>query len=1297
MVKNTKQIALIQHRRGKLSELPKQLNEGEFGLALDTNELFIGNSTNPALAERIESNTFPYGNIQILTEFTDNLQKIIYRYKSNTDIKARLPIVIKGTAPTPSIPQESSIKINGVEIRFEVSKSNIYEIIQIINDGLPSTVKAFTDDGVYISFISTDSSLTLEDGYTPQITNIGMVERLGFGVNSFTEVSSLPPERTLQEVLDDTVSVKSYGALGDASTTEDGEAIFNAIISLNKAGNDSKYFRTLFFPSGTYLTNKVIPLPYGTHLKGEGIRRTVIKSDGLDTSLMVAMDGNMNLATAGNYGMNTDTSKYVTVEDMTIDVSGSHSASILTLSACQNFVFRNVEFIGNDGSTSVIIEDSTNVSNTLHVLFDSCIFTKGHIGIYSTSNVEHLVVKNCIFEDIDRNSIWLDPADEKVILNSIIEGNYFRNCGENFNEPSSIIHLGERTRYISTVNNRFDENDSTYTTAQAYETLSNLNYTDILDPNTDTKKLLQFNFTQPQWAYVDYLTNPNGEYLLRTEYNKEIIDGEEVARALTNGIVLHQGDNSNNNTVSIETSSKYGNLSITSGLYGNINLGDSSGLNYEEEWVKTTYDIGKIVQVSEGNTYKIYECIRKITEQDIGDKRDVEPHEGSQYWRLIGVFNPVIYTSKPIDLSGNYIMDSQGNMTFKTSPLPNNNSNKNNYLTIDDSDNASKYTYAERIATDKNAIPNLDYVNTIAQTIVRKKINFDTMRDIGTNKQEIVYFDPNIYGGFINLNFINVNIRRPFYPIIKNMPSALEWQSKLRYYSGDVIKTLTDDLTVDTFTFKIGNGTTWGDDKFSDFWHPTVEDIEGTGLPKESYPNDSLADTYAEFKDNIERNLFYKHNGHWYLIGSEDWKDLFPSKVETTPNPELVNYPINSIFNIVEKTRNENTNEYDYTTYTITLTSEPSIENFVHDVNSATYPDGDTQRNICEKLGITVTLDNGTIHIEQQHLDKCVLRLSDGYGSPLASLNFEFNTETSYVKVKTAELLESHDNVKTYDASDYILGSAWVKSAGKEDWFTCIYDNIASDSFNQDLGKDGSIPKWINIYTNDINGNPLKDLKYLCILAQADDEPTEQRLLFLKNVIEADRRDFHSVYEENFNANKTYEVGERCLYSGKYWECLKRNKPGEKGAYALHDPELWLAVPEEGFNYHFDFERNLYSIDDDGNIITSDDVIIDFNFSNYHLYLMFYDEDQNLLVPYPVDYDTEGLTYKGSVSSIDDLPETAEQDDYYIVGPQKLIYYWDVDMWKPLEPYTYLCVSPAGNAAITINYLRGQGDDWDED
>ena len=76
MAKNTKQIALIQHRRGKLSELPTQLNEAELGFATDTNELFIGNPNNPGLMERIDSNIFPYGNVQILTEFTENLKKI---------------------------------------------------------------------------------------------------------------------------------------------------------------------------------------------------------------------------------------------------------------------------------------------------------------------------------------------------------------------------------------------------------------------------------------------------------------------------------------------------------------------------------------------------------------------------------------------------------------------------------------------------------------------------------------------------------------------------------------------------------------------------------------------------------------------------------------------------------------------------------------------------------------------------------------------------------------------------------------------------------------------------------------------------------------------------------------------------------------------------------------------------------------------------------------------------------------------------------------------------------------------
>lgn len=61
------QISRIQNRRGLLNELPNALAEGEIGMTLDTGELFIGAENFPPIANR---STFPYQNIQLLTEFS---------------------------------------------------------------------------------------------------------------------------------------------------------------------------------------------------------------------------------------------------------------------------------------------------------------------------------------------------------------------------------------------------------------------------------------------------------------------------------------------------------------------------------------------------------------------------------------------------------------------------------------------------------------------------------------------------------------------------------------------------------------------------------------------------------------------------------------------------------------------------------------------------------------------------------------------------------------------------------------------------------------------------------------------------------------------------------------------------------------------------------------------------------------------------------------------------------------------------------------------------------------------------
>ena len=43
MARNTKEIALIQIRSGKLAQIPEALNQSEFGLAYDANRLLILN------------------------------------------------------------------------------------------------------------------------------------------------------------------------------------------------------------------------------------------------------------------------------------------------------------------------------------------------------------------------------------------------------------------------------------------------------------------------------------------------------------------------------------------------------------------------------------------------------------------------------------------------------------------------------------------------------------------------------------------------------------------------------------------------------------------------------------------------------------------------------------------------------------------------------------------------------------------------------------------------------------------------------------------------------------------------------------------------------------------------------------------------------------------------------------------------------------------------------------------------------------------------------------------------------
>ena len=1200
MAKNTKQIALIQHRRGKLSELPTQLNEGEFGLATDTNELFIGNPENPALVERIDSNIFPYGNIQILTEFTENLKKITYTYKSNTDVIARLPIVVYGNVVSPTVVPNTSIFINGIEVKFNYTAS-LNKIVEIINESEELNVKAFVYNNTFLGLISTGTEIVLEDGTS---YGKGCIERLGFGTDSFYSVaSSLPPERTLQAVLDDRCSVKNYGAYGDG-VADDSSAVYNAVISLNKAGDDAKYYRTLFFPAGTYLiTSKAIPLPYGAYLKGEGIGRTVIKSVDYLNAIMVTMDSNMNMGTATEYGLNAELPGYITVEDMTIDVSDSITSSLVLLATCHNVTFKNVEFIGQNITNLVKIADNAHKNKSSHIVFDGCIFNTGETAINTINSVEHLVVKNCLFKNIKNESIILNPAETFEVVNCIIDGNIFTDCSTLSNK---VISLGERTQYVSVINTKFDkEVTSGVSPIVAYESKSSLNYTDILDAETSDKKLLQFKFTQPVWEFVDYLMNPNGEYLIKPVYNYFSINGENTVRPVTNSLLLQQGDETNENTVTLGGSSHYENVNINAGAYGKLHLGayldvtTYSNIEYGKQ-----YNIGDRVQYAINDGYEIYECILEhVANNSNGVYNDT-------YWKLFGTFYPSVVFDKDIDLNGRNIRNDVNDITFKIS--------SDNMLIIND--DSSSINYADRIGSNKNAVTNVDYVNRVAQTSIRNTIDNDSINFNSTNKVELVYFDPEKYGDFINIANLSFNVRRPYYPLQSLIETSLEWRQGLQYYAGDVVKIHMDNPYATEFKLYVADSNlNWVEYPFADILQPTEADIDGNGEPLDSYgTNGQYAVIFGGEEENYQKFVYFKINDSWYLVGDESWKDMFSSYAIGKPDTSYISNAI-VIIDGVE----------------ITLTGT-TIDEAVVDINNA-FPDS----------SVVASNENGALKLYKA---SGKLTYEDIQYGAFEDMGFPLNEETNEFicvqpSLKVTYINEEPEAIRENDAWIYIDGVIYH--------YACTKDHISTDSFEKDAGMTSSDDtteekvKWQEVFAQGLDVETkelinLPDVKFASIVATNNVDA--KRLLLKRDTVDISKRDINSKYEKNWVVGNTYTVGQRCLFKNRYYECLKEHVASSE--YDLNTPDLWLAVPEEGYNYHFAFERNIYKLDENDNIIVDNDITIDYNFAGYYLYLEFYDENQKL-VP---------------IFNVVDEPNAED---------------------------VRIQMSPAGHISLTINYARG--------
>ena len=253
--------------------------------------------------------------------------------------------------------------------------------------------------------------------------------------------------RTLQQRLDDRVSVKEFGAKGDGSTA-DVVAIQRALDELysDTDQDDTRARRILFFPAGTYSINASLTIPPYAHLVGEGTDKTIITNSSSATAMITEDDegnvygnigdssattptqiqiSNMTIkTTTANGGLSIDNATHVYINNCKfqgtytskVDAPASKGITVRSTTAlpCANIVFDQCQFTG----FARLVDMSFDVTN---VRFTNCDYSTAYYGALLGAEMDgstnglikgprDIQFSGSSWKTIEQQAIWVKPA-----------------------------------------------------------------------------------------------------------------------------------------------------------------------------------------------------------------------------------------------------------------------------------------------------------------------------------------------------------------------------------------------------------------------------------------------------------------------------------------------------------------------------------------------------------------------------------------------------------------------------------------------------------------------------------------------------------------------------------------------------------------------------------------------------------------------------------------------------------------------------------------------------------------------